>query len=361
MVALTNTIKKYWVSVLLTLIFLARLHNVCPDISFCAALGNQNNQIEEVSETPFLNKARINSEALVQRKFRPYQAALVLGLVLGINKLYYYPQFRSALINTGTIHVVVVSGFNISLLIGFISRLSNTRNKIRAGLIMFATLGYCLLVGLSPPVFRAWLMSVASQSAQYYGRNLDGMEVLYFCGVLMLIYNPLYLFDLSYQLSFAATFGLIYYDGFIKRALNIKSTGLIISDFVTTLSAQIFVAPLLVYYFGSVSLLGLFVNPLVLWTTPIATVLGFGYIIFGSITDILGYIFYFPLYLLTEFFIRAIFLFDRWSLELVFDISYKHVIIYYVLAILLPKILYFSTWAVKDTSQKQLKTSNKAY
>jgi competence protein ComEC len=189
-------------------------------------------------------------------------------MVLGIDALSKDPVFSQQLRTTSTIHVVVVSGFNISLVFGMVVKILGSNYRLKnLVLAQFITLFYAVFTGFEPPVIRAWVMGSIVSWGKYYGRSLDCMRVLFFAGVLMLIFDPKYLFSLSYQLSFMASLGLIAF-GSIFQALKFPD------DFGSTLSAQLSVWPLISGAFGTTSLVGIFVNPLILWTVPIATILG---------------------------------------------------------------------------------------
>lgn len=273
----------------------------------------------------------------VKAGFKSPEAELLLGMVLGMNDMYRLPRTRKMFVDTGTIHVVVVSGFNISLVYNLIFGLSRSSYKSRSvTLANIFVLLYVCLVGFQPPVVRAWLMGLLNSISKYYGKNVPILWLLLLSGLLMLVYNPFYLFSLSFQLSFLATTGLIVFSEPIRRllvsSLNMKSTA-IREDFISTVSAQVLVWPLLSYRFGTVSLSSFFVNALVLWTVPLVTVLGFFYIAISFISSFLAYLMRLFLMLPLSFFVYVVRCFSNLRFGVMhYQVSTTFVSAYYLLA-----------------------------
>lgn len=233
---------------------------------------------------------------------------LVLGTTLGIDDLNRTPRFNDALISTGTIHVVVVSGYNMSLIL---TRFINLfKNKKSFTFLLIAQLGavmYALITGFEPPVVRALVMSSIVLWARRYKKKQHSVRLLFGTLLLMLIIDPLYLFSLSFQLSAFATLGLIVVSNPIERYVS-RHLGhnFFVSDFAASLSAQILVLPLLSYYFGRVNFVSALINGVVLWLIPPITVLGLAAILFMYIHPIIGTIISIPLLYLSDLFINII-------------------------------------------------------
>jgi competence protein ComEC len=112
-------------------------------------------------------------------------------------------------------------------------------------------------------------MAIIAFSAQVLGKQRDGLCALCLTALIMLFWQPNYLTDVGFQLSFVSTLGILVIPRFLKRFEN----G-ITSDLITTISAQITTLPILVSGFGVYSLWSIVVNALVLWTVPILMILG---------------------------------------------------------------------------------------
>jgi competence protein ComEC len=199
-------------------------------------------------------------------------------MVLGENRFKLLPRFNDVLKKVGLVHVVVVSGYNISLVFTLLMRVIGSQYKAKnlvAGLII--TFIYAGISGFGVPALRAWIMGSIAVLFKYYGRPNQGLKVLVFSGLAIILISPSQLFSVSFLLSFMATLGIMTLPdvllGMSKR-LGFDSKASIWEDFATSVSAQVFVNPIISYYFGTVSLAAVIVNPLVLWVVPLCTVLG---------------------------------------------------------------------------------------
>ncbi len=205
------------------------------------------------------------------------EVALGNGLLLGVQSSLgddIEEDFRK----TGIIHIVVLSGYNVMLVVAFIlfifSFFLPLRWRFVAGLV--AIVSFALIVGLSATVVRASIMASLVLFAQSFGREYNVMRALIFAGLVMIAINPyLLLYDIGFQLSFMATLGLIILSPYFETAL-LSAKKIKISEFlVATLTTQITVLPLLLYHIGEVSLVAIVVNVLVLPVVPVAMLLTF--------------------------------------------------------------------------------------
>lgn len=202
-----------------------------------------------------------------------YQAGLLLGMILGVKEEIPW-KFNQILKKTGVVHVVVVSGQNLTLLAGFIlgfSKFFGRKKTIIASLCLVSS--YLFLTGFQIPVIRASIMFFLSSLAKLYGRQGDSIRILLITVLLMLIFQPLWITSISFQLSVLATVGVVILaPELIKRATFIPE--ILRQDILVTISAQLLTAPIIAYYFNQFSTAGLFVNLLVLWTVPFIMISG---------------------------------------------------------------------------------------
>ena len=210
------------------------------------------------------------------------QASLLSGIVLGTRRQ--MPKnFRQNLQKTGTIHVVVASGYNISVVAGLLISviLRFIKRQFALFLSFLGILAYTLMAGAEPPVVRAAIMGSLAFLAQFLGREKDAWRALFFAGGVMLLASPLILFDLGFQLSFLATAGIL----FLGPRLNGKIFRLpgLGENLRTTLAAQLGVLPILLTNFGQISFLSPLINVLVLPVVPLIMVLGAITALFGLI------------------------------------------------------------------------------
>lgn len=302
----------------------------------------------EPVETVFTNTAQFpgkqiavfrgNASNLVRKYIPSPQSELLLGTVMGADELLRDPKFKEALKITGTIHVVVVSGFNISLVFGFVVTLFGSKNKFR-GLIaaQITTSIYAVVTGFQPPVIRSLIMGSLVSWIKYSNKKISAFKALLVTALTMIVFWPYFLFSPSFQLSFLATLGLVVYGNtisdFVKKIF--KSESFLVEDFGTTISAQVFVLPFVSYYFGRISIISFLVNPLVLWTIPICTILGFIFLFLGSISSLLAFVCSLFIYPFLDVFVRLVMFFSSFDFASTnFSVSIIPMVIYYLFALL---------------------------
>lgn len=218
------------------------------------------------------------------------QAELLSGIVLG-NKKSLPGSLKLALRDSSTLHIVVVSGSNLTLLAGLFMNLSGLlKRKIAILLSIGAVIFYVILTGGQIPVLRAAIMAILSFSAQIFGRVKDGVWVLIVTGALMLLINPGLIADLSFQLSFMATLGVIVAAPIIEKKLKFLPE-FIKLDLAISIGAELMVMPIIAQNFHQISLVGIFANLLVGWIIPFVMAFGTLMIFFGSVFVIITSIF----------------------------------------------------------------------
>jgi competence protein ComEC len=224
---------------------------------------------------------RDRGAALINRVLPEPAASLANGMLLGIESNIpddLYDAYRTA----GVAHVIVISGSNISLLAGVMAFLiARPFGRRRAALPVIAVvLLYVLLAGAQPPAVRAGLMAVLFLIATALGRQNTAWVSLVAVALFMTALNPLTWWDASFQLSFMATLGLILFtppmtaalerwvEGHSLQARTRKLLRVPAGLLIATLAAQILVTPLMLYYFGQLSLVSIPANLLVLPAQP---------------------------------------------------------------------------------------------
>jgi competence protein ComEC len=227
------------------------------------------------------------------------EASFLGGILLGSNQT--IPEtIQEALRTTGTSHIIAISGANITILISLILQLFPTISlKRRLALVLSIAAGITLLTGSSASVVRGAVMSCMTVYLALFSRRSWSLNLLVYSMTIMLVFNPLLLaIDPGFQLSFAAFAGLAAF----SRPLNklpifnpfpLPIRGSAIETTAATLGTFLVSCTL----FGQASLLGLGVNPLILWLLPTITSLGLLLITAGWIPGIASLIFL-PLWIL---------------------------------------------------------------
>ncbi|MGQ9682236.1 MAG: ComEC/Rec2 family competence protein [Anaerolineae bacterium] len=157
-----------------------------------------------------LNTLGDRSESLVNVLWPPSEAPLLAGILLGRERAI-PEQLLEAFNATGTRHIIAISGFNITLLAGWLAAVLVTflNRRVAAPLVMASLLLYAALVGADPPVLRAAIMGCFCLLAFLAGRPADARIGLALSAWLMTLLQPWALWETSFQLSFASTLGLI--------------------------------------------------------------------------------------------------------------------------------------------------------
>ncbi|OGO60180.1 MAG: hypothetical protein A2032_06055 [Chloroflexi bacterium RBG_19FT_COMBO_49_13] len=224
---------------------------------------------------------------VVYRLFPDPEASLMAGILLGVQSGI-PQQVQEAFRLTGTSHIIVISGFNITIIAGLFTFLFNRLLGKRTGAIVSASgiIFYTLLVGANAAVVRAAILGMLTLLGHQVGRRQVGLNSLAIIAALMAAITPTVLWDVSFQLSFAATLGIMLYAEpftrsfttfaarFIPHEKAERLAGPIAAYFLLTLAAQLTTLPLMVYYFKRISLTALIANPLILPAQPPLMVLG---------------------------------------------------------------------------------------
>lgn len=197
------------------------------------------------------------------------EAGLFLGIILGVRDKI-DRTFYEELKNAGVLHIIAASGQNISILASILLLTFQNFVKRKKAILFTALiiLFYSLLAGFDPPIVRASIMALISFGAMLFGKQSAGVLALFLTGWGMIMIRPESITDISFQLSFLSTFGIITVKPLIDRIFKWKGLKLVRDDLTTTLSAQIATFPLMIAVFGSYSLITLPVNLLILWTIP---------------------------------------------------------------------------------------------
>jgi len=198
------------------------------------------------------------------------ESGLASGLILG-EKQFLTADFTRALQGSGTSHIIALSGYNITVIIGLFALLGPYFSR-RLNLIIpiIFIIIFVMMTGGAASVVRASIMGMMPLFARFLGRQTDSLLAILFSAFVMVCINPfLLLYDVGFQLSFAALCGMIYIGPFVKKIFTIfpETIGKIFSE---TIGAQIGVLPLILFYFGYVSIISPVSNLLILSLVPLA-------------------------------------------------------------------------------------------
>ena len=223
------------------------------------------------------------------------EAALLSGILLG-NDRGLSPELAQDFRTTGMTHIIAISGFNVAILVGVL--LMATRPFLGLTRSAWVAMGgvalYTVLVGADASVVRAAIMAgVYLLSSRLLGRRTFPYASLALAGVVMTLLSPHILWSASFQLSFAATLGLMLYsnrfaawtrrrlEGFWNKEVARRAVRAISDTALATLAAQIATLPLILYHFEALSLASLPANLLILPAQP-------GVMTWGGLATLVG-------------------------------------------------------------------------
>lgn len=260
----------------------------------------------------------------IYRIFPDPESSLLAGILLGVDTGL-TQKLQQAFKNTGTAHIIAISGFNMSIIAGlfviFFSRFLGPRRG--AALAVLGIILYTVLVGGGAAVVRAAIMGSLALFARQVGRRQFALNTLLVVALVMTVWNPLYVWDVGFQLSFFATLGLILYaepfSQFANRTLTkyfpasaAERFAQLFSEFaLLTLAAQLTTIPIMAYHFQRISLVSFIANPFILPAQPAVMILGGLAVLLSLLWFPLGQIAGWIAWPFVVYTIRIVELFDR--------------------------------------------------
>lgn len=290
-------------------------------------------------------------------------AALSAGTTLGDSSLFVREDINAFRVS-GLSHIIVLSGFNITILIFvliYIFSQLNLKLFWRVTLSIFSIICFIIFVGGGPSLVRAGIMGGVLLIASLSGRQYIARQALFLSAFFMMIFNPkIALYDVSFHLSFLATLGILYlvpiFDNykFFQRDKNtdsesekIKNKFLknilssILEILKVTLAVQIIVLPYIMFVFGKVSILSLLANILVVPFVPSIMLLSVLVIFFSFFANFVSIFLGYISYLLCEY----IFIIARFIASLPFSQieNYISPVTLFLLYLILFLFIYFES------------------
>ncbi len=222
------------------------------------------------------------------------RGVLAKGLILGGSQDF-TDEIGQALKNSGTSHLTAVSGYNIAIItVVFFNLLRLISKKLAFAITLVMLLSFVFLTGMTPSVMRAALMGGTYLLSKMMGRPKTTMHFLMLAGLVLVLTNPFILYNVGFLLSFAATYGLILAGNLVSDIASSGEKGAlktILATLYETTVAQIFVLPILLYYFGQISILAPISNLLILPIIPLAMLLEAAAVLFNFINGYLAILF----------------------------------------------------------------------
>lgn len=242
------------------------------------------------------------SEA-VHKVLREPHASFALGILIG-GKGALGDELLGAFRSTGLVHMIVLSGYNVSIIVAFVILLIPNLGKfVKVSLGVLTISVFAIFVGGGATVIRASIMAACGLGSEFFGIKYNVLKALILAGAIMVIYNPkIFLNDPSFHLSFLATLSIVLFSeplatllskiiarlpGWFSNSMGcyIDGKSWLGSLICTTLAAQILTAPYIAYSMRALPIFGLVANVLV---TPITSGLMLSVFVLGMLAIILG-------------------------------------------------------------------------
>lgn len=231
------------------------------------------------------------------RYLSPKESALMVALVLGQQE--YIPKsLRQLFVETGTAHILAVSGFNVGVVafvVFFILKMLFLPRTLQYVISMMVIIFYAVVTGGQAPVVRATIMGVIFLLSFLIDREADVLNSLSLSALILLVINPLTLFDISFQLSFLSVYFIVIiypsvFEG-MKKVFNLENHWLVdqmLQSLAISLAAFIGVSGLIVYYFGIVTPISILANVMVVPLSSLNIIFGLCLLLFHWICPVLA-------------------------------------------------------------------------
>ncbi|MFA5287142.1 MAG: ComEC/Rec2 family competence protein [Candidatus Omnitrophota bacterium] len=216
-------------------------------------------------------------EVVFLKRLSPLAAGIVDAMVLG-EKKHISPVVYDAMIKSGTVHILVVSGFNVGIVAfmsGLFFKILRIPRKPRYILVIVCLILYCFITGVSTPVVRATVMGIFFILGYFFQREPDISNSLSLAVLFILINNPKDIFSISFQLSFISVLAIVYlYPKFKSlfriEEVKIKFLKFILEGFSVSFSAWLGTVGFIAYYFKIISPVTVLAN---IFIVPMATLI----------------------------------------------------------------------------------------
>ncbi|MFH1359769.1 MAG: ComEC/Rec2 family competence protein [Candidatus Omnitrophota bacterium] len=304
--------------------------------------SNQGHMFKELSL-----RVKDKLKSILKNQLTPHESGLMQAILLGDR--WDIPQhIRELFIQTGTAHILAISGLHIGIiafLIFVVLKMMPLPRKARYVLTVVFLSCYAFLTGGRASVIRATIMANVFLLSFLVERETEPVNSLSLAALILLMFNPLNLFDVGFQLSFISVFSIIFfYPRFFRTVsngrLNLKNRWILLSvqSLIVSVSAWLGVAGLIAYHFHIITPITVLANFLIIPFVTLIVALGLGLLMAGVLLPQVGFIFAICVKLILNLAVMIIYLMSRLpgayiNLQ---HVSFWPVLLYYAVIFLLP-------------------------
>lgn len=290
-------------------------------------------------------KAKKVIQKIIYKNLPSLEAGMLEAFILGERRN--LPQeINSLFIQTGTVHILAISGFNVGIVIFIILillKILRLNRKLRLGLTMFFIVIYAIITGCQPSVIRASIMAMVLLLGILLEREVEVYSSLALAALIILMFNPQALFDVGFQLSFISVISIVWMTPKIEKSLKgllnskPKILSAVVRLFCVSFAAWIGVLGLVAFYFNILSPVTLIANLFIVPFSSILVALGFCLVGAGAVLPSLAFVFGASVKLALDFLVYAVYLFSKLPAAFFYlkALSVYQVLAYYLIIFLL--------------------------
>jgi len=252
------------------------------------------------------------------------ESGIMKAILLGDRSAIAKPV-RALFVQTGTAHILAISGLHIGVVAALFLLLIKAipvGGKWRSAGVIVLLACYAFFTGGRPSVVRATIMMIVFLASFIVEKERDILNTLFLAAIILLIYNPLNLFDIGFQLSFICVLSIILLSTYLKRTgstRSLRSKDIVFEQYIRfglqsiTVSMAIWVgvAGFIAYYFSIITPVTIFANLVIVPLISVIVTLGFGLLIMGIILPSGAFMFAACLKVVLNAMVGIIFMFDK--------------------------------------------------
>ncbi len=227
------------------------------------------------NRTSLIDVLRRNFAAGMETALPEPESAFAMGILVG-QRSNMSKELKQAFLMVGLTHVIAVSGYNLTIIVNALNRLLGKSSK-RITLILIAVLatGFVVLAGASASIVRAYIVSMLSIIAGYYGRVFRPLNLIILVAAVTALANPRNIWsDISWYLSFLAFYGVLVLSPAISEIFgDLIGKSVVLAAVLESICAEIMCLPLILHIFGQMTFIGLLANALVVPLIPLSMLL----------------------------------------------------------------------------------------
>jgi competence protein ComEC len=240
-------------------------------------------------------------EQVISRYLPALPASILSAMVLGQKRNIPW-LVNNSMVKSGTVHILVVSGFNVGIvafMINLLFKILRFPRKARIILVAICLLIYCLMTGATNPVIRATVMGLVFLAGYFLKREPDIYNSLVTAALFILVINPRQLFDIGFQLSFISVLAIVYFYPKLKALFHLELCRIKILRFIgegclVSFSAWLGTLVIIALNFRIIAPVTVLANILIVPLATLITLCGFTLVLSGLVYPDLAHLLSLP-------------------------------------------------------------------